>query len=147
MSYSHTLKIYNNRDPLQSYISDEDAAAICGYMKDKGLFGKVPSPLEYYVFIGQKYPWLWAGYPYNDKYANRVLEFGSNDDVGFTIKPDIRELSCFFPDFVFELTVHYLDGDEYTKYYYKNGKVKTAAGEIEIIYPDFDDLEWEDAKC
>lgn len=31
--------------------------------------------------------------------------------------------------------------------YYKNGKVKTAAGEIEIIYPDFDDLEWEDAKC
>ena len=42
--------------------------------------------------------------------------------------------------------LEYLDIDEYTKLYYKNGKVKTAPGEVKVIYQDFDDLEWEDAK-
>ncbi len=147
MSYSHTLQIYSDRDFLRSYISDETAANVVSYMNDNDFFDYLHGPLEYYVFDGQKYPWLFSAHPYPDKYANRVLEFPANNDVEFTMEPDIREMSYLFPDLIFELTVHYLAGDEYTKLYYKNGKVKTAPGEVEAIYPDFDDLEWEGAEC
>lgn len=147
MSYSNTLQIYGDHDFLHSYISDETAANICSYLNDNDFFDEYHGPLEYYVFDGQKYPWLFSGYPYPDKYENRVLEFGAGNDVDFTLEADIREMSYLFPDLIFELTVHYLDGDEYIKFYYKNGKVKTAPGEVEVAYPDFDDLEWKDTKC
>lgn len=147
MEYSHTLKVYSDRDFLRSYISDETAANICGYMNDNDFFDGYHAPLEYYVFNGQKYPWLFSAHPYQDKYANRVLEFPANNDVEFTMKPDIRKMSYLFPDLIFELTIHYLNDDDYTKFYYKNGKVKTAPGEVEVTYPDLDDLEWEDAEC
>lgn len=146
MSNSHTLQIYGDHDFRHSYISDETAASICSYLNDNDFFDKYHGPLEYYVFKGQNYPWLFSAHPYQDKYKNRVLEFGPNDEKDFTLKADIREMSYLFPDLIFELTVHYLDDDEYIKFYYKNGKVKTATGEVEVVYPDFDDLEWKDAK-
>lgn len=145
MSYSHTLQIYSDRDFLRSYISDETAANICGYMNDNDFFDGYQAPLEYYLYMGQKYPWKSENAI--DDYKNKILEFGANNDVEFTMEADIREMSYLFPDLIFELTVNYLNGDEYTKLYYKNGKVKTAQGEVEVIYPDFDDLEWEDAEC
>ena len=147
MSYSHTLQIYGDHDFLHSYISDETAANICSYLNDNDFFNEYSGPLEYFVFKGENYPWLFNSYPYPDKYGNRVLEFGAGNDVDFTLEADIREMSYLFPDLIFELTVHYLGDDDYTKFYYKNGKVKTAPGEVEVTYPDFDDLEWEDAEC
>ena len=144
MEYTNILQIYSDHDFLQSYISDETAANICGYMNDNDFFDELHGPLEYYVFEGQKYPWLYSAHPYRDKYANRVLDFGCNNEVDFTMESDIREMSYLFPDLIFELTVHYLNDGEYFKLYYKNGKVKTAPGEV--VYPDFDYLEWEDAK-
>lgn len=145
MEYSHTLQIYSDRDFPWSYISDETAANICGYMNDNDLFDELHGPLEYYLYMGQKYPWKSENAI--DDWKNKILEFGANNDVEFTMEPDIREMSYLFPDLIFELTVHYLDGDEYTKFYYKNGKVKTAPGKVEVTYPDFDDLEWKDAEC
>ena len=145
MSYSHTLQIYSDRDFLRSYISDETAANICAYMNDTDFFDLLHGPLEHYLYMGQEYPWKSENAI--DDYKNKILEFGANNDVEFTMEADIREMSYLFPDLIFELTVHYLDGDEYTKFYYKNGKVKTVPGEVEVTYPDFDDLEWEDAKC
>lgn len=146
MNYFNSLKVYSDRNFMKSYIPDETAASICSYMNDNDFFDGYQAPLEYYVFDGQNYPWLFSGYPYPDKYANRVLEFPANNDVEFTMKANIREMSYLFPDLIFELTVEYLDIDEYTKLYYKNGKVKTAPGEVKVIYQDFDDLEWEDAE-
>ena len=146
MEYSNSLLVYSDHDYAKSYISDETAANICGYMNNNDFFDYFHGPLEYNVFEGQEYPWLFIAHSYRDKYANRVLEFDPNNDVSFTMEADIREMSYLFPDLIFELTVEYLDIDEYIKFYYKNGKVKTAPGEIEVVYPDFDDLEWEDAK-
>lgn len=145
MEYSHTLQIYSDRDFLRSYISDETAANICVYMNDNDFFDLLHGPLEHYLYMGQEYPW--KSESAIDDYKNKILDFGANNDVEFTMEADIREMSYLFPDLIFELTVHYLDGDEYTKFYYKNGKVKTAPGDVEVTYPDFDDLEWEDAKC
>lgn len=145
MEYSHTLQIYSDRDFLRSYISDETAANVVSYMNDNDFFDYLHGSLEYYLYMGQKYPWKSENTI--DDYKNKILEFDANNDVEFTMEPDIREMSYLFPDLIFELTVHYLDGDEHIKFYYKNGKVKTAPGEVKVTYPDFDDLEWEDAKC
>lgn len=145
MEYSHTLQIYSDRDFLRSYISDETAANVVSYMNDNDFFDYLHGSLEYYLYMGQKYPWKSENTI--DDYKNKILEFDANNDVEFTMEPDIREMSYLFPDLIFELTVHYLDGDEYIKFYYKNGKVKTAPGEVKVTYPDFDDLEWEDAEC
>lgn len=145
MSYSNSLLIYSNSNLHESYISDETAANVVGYMNDNDFFDYLHGSLEYYLYMGQKYPWKSENAI--DDYKNKILEFSANSDVEFTMEADIREMSYLFPDLIFELTVHYLDGDEYIKFYYKNGKVKTAPGEVKVIYPDFDDLEWEDAKC
>lgn len=144
MEYSNSLMIYSDHDFDNSYISDETAANVVSYMNDNDFFDYLHGPLEHYLYMGQKYPWRCENTI--DDWKNRVLEFDPNNDVSFTMEADIREMSYLFPDLIFELTVHYLDGDEYIKFYYKNGKVKTAPGEVTIIYPDFDELEWEDAK-
>ena len=144
MEYSHTLQIYSDRDFLRSYISDETAANIRSYMNDNDFFDKYDGPLEYWLLKGQDNAWL-SERSFNDC-KNKVLTFGRGNDTTFTLEADIREMSYLFPDLIFELTVEYLDIDEYTKFYYKNGKVKTATGEVEVIYPDFDDLEWENAE-
>lgn len=147
MNYFNSLKVYSDRNFMKSYISDETAASICSYMNDNDFFDGYQAPLEYYVFDGQNYPWLFSCHPYPDKYANRVLEFPASNNVGFTMESDIREMSYLFPDLIFKLTIYCLDNDEYTKLYYKNGKVKTAPGEVKVTHPDFDGLKWEDAEC
>ena len=145
MRYSHTLQIYGDHDFLRSYISDETAANIRSYMNDNDFFDEYDGPFEYWPLKGQDNAWL-SERSFNDC-KNKVLTFGRGNDTTFTLEADVREMSYLFPDLIFELTVEYLDIDEYTKFYYKNGKVKTAPGEVKVIYPDFDDLEWEDAKC
>ena len=144
MEYSHTLLVYSDHNHNNSYISDETAANIRSYMNDNDFFDEYDGPLEYWLLKGQDNAWL-SERSFNDC-KNKVLTFGRGNDTTFTLEADIREMSYLFPDLIFELTVEYLDIDEYTKFYYKNGKVKTATGEVEVIYPDFDDLEWEDAK-
>ena len=145
MEYSNSLLVYSDHDFSKSYISDETAANIRGYMNDNDFFDYLHGPLEYHLYMGQKYPWRCENAI--DDWKNKALEFGPNSEVNFTMEADIREMSYLFPDLIFELTVHDLDCDDYTKFYYKNGKVKTAPGKMEVAYPDFDDLEWEDVKC
>lgn len=141
MSYSHTLQVYSNHDFEKSYISDETAANIRGYMNDNDFFDYLEGPLYFPTKNG-----VWMSIWFSDEYKNKVMDFGANADVDFSMEADIREMSYLFPDLIFELTVHCVNVDGYTKFYYKNGKVKTAPGEIEVRYTDFDDLEWRDAK-
>ena len=66
MNYFNSLKVYSDRNFMKSYISDETAASICSYMNDNDFFDGHQAPLEYYVFDGQNYPWLFSCHPYPD---------------------------------------------------------------------------------
>ena len=142
MEYSNSLLFYSDHDFDRSYISDEIATDIRGYMNDNDFFDYLNGPLE--LPAGNN---VWMPMWPPDVCKNKAMEFDPNSNVDYSLEADVREMSYLFPDLIFELTVYNLDYDEYTKFYYQNGKVKTANCKVAVTYPDFNDLEWRDATC